>query len=102
MSGEISMIDSAAVYNEQSRELVLFMVNRSLDTDISTEISLEGFDIEGIVQHLAIEGYDLKQTNCPDEQPVVPIEKHSSSQLGEGISVSLSKASWSMMRVKLK
>ncbi len=102
VSGEIPMIDSAAVYNEQNHEVVLFMVNRSLDTDISTEISLEGFDIEGVVQHLAIDGYDLKQTNGPDEQTVVPIEKHSASQSGEGISVNLSKASWNMIRIKLK
>lgn len=73
----VPCIGSAAVYNEASGEVVLFIVNRSLEKDITLGYAMEGFCIEAVLQWKTLEGYGLKVANAAkDPLAVVPKDKN--------------------------
>ena len=91
----IPYIDFAAVISEDEKELAVFVVNRSLDESCSIDLSLSGYENYRPVQHIAIEGDDLKAVNTADEpNNIVPAEK----SVAEGIT--LSPHSWNMIIFK--
>lgn len=99
----VSFIDSATVLNEAAGELVLFIVNRSLESDLEVQCSIKGLDIQGVVQWVSMEGCDLKSGNTATAPlEVVPVEKESLVLDGSRLILPLSKASWNMVRVQLK
>ncbi len=98
----VPCIGSAAVYNKSTNEVVLFIVNRSLDKDIRVDCSLEGFYIDGVLEWKSMEGYDLKAVNSAEEPfAVVPTDKTDIQASQSGISFEVTKASWNMVRVKV-
>lgn len=91
----IPYVDSAAVISEDGKELAVFVVNRSLDESCLIDLSLSGYENYRPVQHIAIEGDDLKAVNTADEpNNIVPAEK----SVSEGIT--LSPHSWNMIIFK--
>lgn len=91
----IPYIDSAAVISEDSGELAVFVVNRSLDESCTVDFSLSGYENYRPAKHIAMEGVDLKAVNTADEpNNVMPAEK----EISEGIT--LSPHSWNMIIFK--
>jgi alpha-N-arabinofuranosidase len=98
----VPAIASACVYNEDAGEVVFFIVNRSLTKDIKVECTLDGFDVKGAAQWVALEGYDLMDENTADNPDnVVPHEKEGVT-IGEGAFVfTVSEKSWNMIRIEV-
>lgn len=91
----IPYVDTVAVLSEDEKQISIFAVNKSLDSDC--ELELQMTDLEGYkaVKHVALEGDDLKAANTAEEtDKVTPVEK----QMGDKIT--LAPASWNMIVLK--
>ena len=68
------------------------MVNRSMDEACEMDFVLSGFEAYKVVQHVALEGDDLKAVNTADApNTVVPVEKEILDK------ISLAPHSWNMI-----
>ncbi|MBQ8879075.1 MAG: alpha-N-arabinofuranosidase [Lachnospiraceae bacterium] len=86
----IPYVDTIAVLSEDEKQISVFAVNKSLDSDC--ELILKGFEGYKPVKHVALEGDDLKAANTAEEtDKVTPVEK----QIGDA--VTLAPASWNMI-----
>lgn len=89
---EIPYLDTVAVLSEDEQKISIFAVNKSLDSSCGLELGLTGFEGYKPVNHIALEGEDLKAANTAEEtDKVVPVEK----QIGDELV--LAPASWNMI-----
>lgn len=90
----VPYVDSVAVLSEDEKSLTVFAVNRSLESDC--ELDVELFDGFKPIEHIAVEGDDVKACNT-EENPdnVVPVEKKIDGKLV------MSPRSWNMFRFAL-
>ena len=87
----VTDIETAAVYNGDKDQLVLFTVNRCLDKSIPLTIDLRGFEGYNVSRHIALESDDMLITNSASCERVRPVEK------AVGNPVVLSPASWNVI-----
>lgn len=87
---DVTDIESAAVYNKEKDQLVLFIVNRCLDKTIPLKLDLSGFNEFTNVKHIALESSDMLITNSASNEQVKPIER-------DGIPATLAPASWNVL-----
>lgn len=88
-------LTTSVIYNEETKEMVVFAVNRSLEEDMELELMAEGLPGLQLVQHTELACDDLKAVNTAGEQKVAPAER----MAGEG-PVVLKKQSWNMLRFR--
>ena len=91
----VPYLETSVIHNEDRRELVLFAVNRSLDEDMTVEISFENFADLRAVEHIELYADDLKAVNRACEQTVSPCEREISP---DAKTTALKKHSWNMIR----
>ena len=63
---------SSVTYDEQKGEVVAFVANRSLDSDMELDIDLDGFDSLSLCEHIEIYSDDLNATNTAECEAVKP------------------------------
>jgi alpha-N-arabinofuranosidase len=93
---DVPCLDGVAVYNEEKKETTLFILNRSLTTDLSAEIKVGGAG--RLVEHLQMAGFDLKAANGWGRETVKPQALGGGEMTGEGLEARLPKASWNVLR----
>lgn len=98
--GTVPYIDITAVYNDEIDELTLFIINRSIDKDLSVNINIGGFEEYILVEHVTLIHSDIKAVNTKDNpDEVIPgIGRGLSLESGE-IRGEISKLSWNCLRV---
>ena len=95
----VPYIESVAVFNEESSELVIFAVNRSLEEVVDFEIEIQGLKITGKPVFEELSGKNLKAVNTKNKESVRPQSKTSAKVSKNAISVELKPLSWNMIRV---
>ncbi len=98
---DIPYIDCTAVLSEKVDEVTLFIVNKNLEEDISCNVSLAQFSFEGVIEWVTLSGYDLSCVNTAENKLVQPTQCNSFTIANQTISLTLQKASWNMLRLKL-
>jgi len=98
--GDVSCIDSVAIYNDQRDEVVLFAVNKDIDEDIEISMELRQFADYQIIEHVIQTSDDMFATNT-EEHPnnVVPAVCDNSRIEGGCLVSRLQKHSWNMIRL---
>jgi alpha-N-arabinofuranosidase len=97
---DIPYLETVAVHNEETDELSIFAVNRSLDDAIELEAGIFGYDNYAFEEHIALHNSDLMAGNSAKGETVMP-EKQSGAKLeGAVLSVRLVPASWNVIRLK--
>ncbi|MDI9513131.1 MAG: alpha-N-arabinofuranosidase [Bacillota bacterium] len=98
---DVPYLDTVAVNNEDTGEIVIYAVNKDLEEDMLMECDLRGFDGYTVTSHTVLEHDDLKAVNTEDNQyNVVPHDK-GQSLLEDGLlKAKLSKASWNVIKLK--
>ena len=81
-------------YNQEKDEVVVFAENRSLDSEIELDVSLDGFDGYKICEHIEFYADDLNTENDKESQRVLPKSRDISGK------IELKKHSWNMLRYK--
>ena len=77
-------------------ELTVFAVNRSLESDMELELSLEGYEDYKLTSHKELYHNDIKVENDKDNQRVCPVSR----EISDVPSVILKKHSWNMLTFK--
>lgn len=98
--GEVDAV-SAAVVRHEDGSLVVFLANRSLDTDIDATLDLgEVGSLTWIDEAVTMSGPDYNLLNTQDNPTQVLPEPNPSARLdGSRLQVSLPAVSWSMIRL---
>ncbi len=92
----VPYVESSVVINEETGELVLFAVNRSLDEDILLDFVSEGYGECTLSEHIELYCDDLKAINDKDTERVAP----KSVEISKNGDITLKKHSWNMLRFK--
>lgn len=95
-------LDHVAVYDEESRELVIFAVNRNKNADLELAAELFGFQAENVIEHAVYSSADPFVTNQKNQAAVKPESCDSSCITKDGIISRLPAFSWNMIRIRIK
>ena len=90
----IPYVDSVAVLSEDESTITIFAVNRSMDSKSELDIDLSGFDGYKACKWVALEGYDVKETNSATDSHVKTVEKAIPDTFA------LEPLSWNMIQLK--
>ena len=96
----VPCLETAAVWNEEKKELTVFAVNKS-DQPMQLSTALNGFGALSPIEHLTMHGYDFKAVNTaanPDN--VVPHADGQTTVSGDTAVSELSPYSWNVIRLK--
>jgi alpha-N-arabinofuranosidase len=95
-SWQIPYLSASVIHDEQTGEVTVFAVNRSLTEELELDIDLENFTSCRLAEHVELHCEDLKAVNTKDEAPVVP----ASRPVNADGPVVLKKHSWNMLRFR--
>lgn len=96
---QVSVLESAAVVNEEGQTLTVFLLNRDTEEAVETVISFRGFDKLKEIEHIAYYNEDLEAVNTPQAPDnVVPIKKPAGTVERETYTTVLEKCSWHVIR----
>ena len=97
----IPVIDCAATLAKDGGEIVLFLINRSLDRELECTISLADIGAISISDYVSVYGFMPGDGNTADVSSVFP-RKNSCCSCGKGqVTATLPRFSWNMIRVKI-
>ena len=101
--GTVSALDAICTYDETSNSAALFVVNRSLEESYTTEIDLRGFSDVSVIEQVTITDTNLKRSNNLEVgEAVQPIKDVTAVVINGKIQVTLTPASWQMVRISLQ
>jgi alpha-N-arabinofuranosidase len=95
---DVDTLDSVAVYNEEKNETTLFILNRSVESDIVTEIAIGG--AKELFEHIRLSGFVLKDINNIGGELVCPVSIAGKKLDGEKIEIQIPKLSWNVLRFR--
>lgn len=100
--GETPQIASAAVVDDETKTLSLFLLNTSLTDQAETELDLRSFGKSSMSSRTVLAGSNLDAQNSFDNPEVVKPAKEATSSGDNGVyTVTLPKASWNVFRFSL-
>ncbi len=99
---QIPYVDCAAVLSDNASELTLFVVNKHPRQDIELRADLSDLLPEGMIEWVALSGHDMETVNTAGHSPVKPVCPGNAEIGPQGVSLSLPKASWNMLRLSVK
>ncbi len=96
----VPCLETAAVWNEENRELTVFAVNKS-DQPMQLSTILSGFGDLAPAGHLTMHGYGFKETNTADNpENVIPHDDGKTTVSGDTAVSELAPYSWNVIRLK--
>ncbi|MCL2508612.1 MAG: alpha-N-arabinofuranosidase [Oscillospiraceae bacterium] len=95
---DVSDVDAAAVYDEESGALTVFAVNRDLENNAEFRVDLRGFPGMRPVEHIFMASDDLTARNCAAGCAVRPQRSVVSPMDGGVYDCVIKKASWNVLR----
>lgn len=99
---DVPMLDTSAVYDEETGMVTVFAVNRALADELETAIDLRAFPNAGLDMHSTLHHPDLSAGNtyaAPDT--VMPRVGFGGTMEGGIFTVRLPAASWNVLRFKV-
>jgi alpha-N-arabinofuranosidase len=101
--GNVPIVDSVAVYNEEAEELVVFAVNKDLQESATLEMELRQFCDYQLVEHVVLHHEDLYAVNTEAAPNTVAPTLCPDSRIENGmLHAVLQEKSWNMLRMKRK
>ena len=102
----VPQLESVAVYNEETGELTVFAVNRSVTDSLQLEFELRGFAAAGAapfeqVEYTVIQNSDPNAINSAEQPFAIMPELSDAAQIKSGVlTASLPALSWNVLRLK--
>ena len=98
----VPYVDCAAVLSEDGKEVILFIVNKNLEEDIRCKTCLSGLSCDSVIEWVILSGFAPDDVNTAERAGVRP-KRHKGAIVTERvISFTLPKASWNMLRLRLR
>ena len=92
--GELPIVEPAVVYNEETDEVRVFVLNCSQEEDTEFQMELQGYGDKKSVKHLVLNGDDLEARNTLENPDNVVMKE---LEVPEGKTVILPKMSWNVI-----
>ncbi len=89
---EAPYLVTSVIHNEETREIMVYAVNRSLTEEMELDISLDGFGDCRLREHVELYSDDLKAVNTVSHSAVLP------QNVAMGESIKIKKHSWNMLK----
>ncbi|MBQ8515233.1 MAG: alpha-N-arabinofuranosidase [Ruminococcus sp.] len=89
----VPYVETAAVHDQDKKEVTVFAVNRSLKESCSLTVDLKNAEL---IEHIAVTGENVKDTNTADEERVFPVWIEE-----EGNASVLPPKSWNVLRYRM-
>lgn len=100
---DVPYLESIAVHNEEKGEVTVFAVNRHLEEALPLEVDLRSFEGFTLLEHIVLESDDLKAYNTSATPNKVAPHRNGNATVSDSIvNANLAKASWNVIRLKLK
>lgn len=100
---DVPYLESIAVHNEEKGEVTVFAVNRHLEEALPLEVDLRSFEGFTLLEHIVLESDDLKAYNTSASPNRVAPHRNGNATVSDSIvNANLAKASWNVIRLKLK
>ncbi|MFS0723184.1 alpha-N-arabinofuranosidase [Paenibacillus sp. 1P07SE] len=100
---DVPYLEAIAVHNEDKQEITIFAVNRHLEESLPLSVDLRSFGACTLIEHIVLEHDDLKAVNTEQQPDHVKPHNRGTAAVEEGsVTASLGKASWNVIRLKLK
>jgi alpha-L-arabinofuranosidase len=98
--GPVPFVDAVATHDVESRQTVLFVVNRSVDLAVELDADVRGVRAGAVVEALTLADRDVQATNT-EERPnrVMPRVLDGATLTGGALHAVLPPVSWSMLRL---
>ena len=99
----VNFVEAIGVLSDEEREITLFAVNRSQDSLMELECSLNNMGDLELIEHIVLEHEDIKATNT-EENPdkVKPHNQGKTLVNGHRAIVELPVLSWNVVRLRVK
>ncbi|WP_338329744.1 alpha-L-arabinofuranosidase C-terminal domain-containing protein [Commensalibacter sp. Nvir] len=99
--GNAKIVQSAAVYNEEEKQIAFFTLNTELKQSVEVSFHLEDFGQTTVTEHITLQGKDLQARNTfAHPNAVVPRKVHMSpDELSRG-AITLPPMSFNMVIIK--
>lgn len=94
---QVPYIDSIAVYNPDTAEFVVFIVNKAKE-QMDFKLNIDNAELGSVVAATQFAGYDIHQTNEDQSMDLQMLEGVTAS--GNQVSATLEPLSWNMIRIK--
>ena len=94
--GELPIVEPAVVYNEETDEVRVFVLNCSQDEDTEFTMELPGYGDTKIKKHLALFGEDMELRNTIEQPDNVTMKELDITGV-QGTAVVLPKLSWNII-----
>lgn len=94
---QVPYIDSIAVYNPDTAEIVVFIVNKAQE-QMDFNLNIDNAKLGPVVAATQFAGYDIHQTNEDQSMDLQMLEDVTVS--GSQVSATLEPLSWNMIRIK--
>ena len=99
--GEVSVLDSVCIWNEEDGELTIFAVNKDLNEDLEVSCDLRQFADYSVVEHIVLTDDDMKAVNTEsDPNRVAPVQSDASGMDNGRFTTVFGKHSWNVVRLK--
>ena len=98
----VPYVESVAVHNEETSEVVIFAVNRNAEEAVEFDVDLQGFNVTGINGFSEMSGFDVKKTNTKSSDVVKPNDNAVAKVSGNTVSAEFAPLSWNMIKVSVK
>lgn len=93
--GDLPIVEPAVVYNEETDEVRVFVLNCSQDEDTEFEMELQGYGDKKVKKHLVLNGDDLEARNTFEDPDNVVMKELEAP--ADGTKVVLPKMSWNIV-----
>lgn len=97
--GDVTDVESIAVWNEEKGEVTIFAVNRNLKEDVVLTTDARSFEGYRFAEHIVLESDDLKTENRFGHENVAPKTVDQTTNDGGVLTSMLHKASWNVIRL---
>lgn len=97
---EVSYIDQVVIFNEEKKELVLYLINRRNEL-AEVDLELQGFVISKVAEHTVLSHSDIKADNKVNHENVKPCTDTIRGSKEGKINCKLNPYSWNMIRVEV-
>ncbi len=97
---DVPYLESTAVWNEETNEIIIFAVNRNLEEPMELSCQIDGFGSYRVLEHLQMSGGDLKAVNTAERQPIHTDLGDTGREEDNMLSICLPAASWNVIRMK--
>ncbi len=94
----VPFVETSVIRNENTREIIVFAVNRSLEENIECALEFESFGEVVMTEHIELYSDDLKAVNTKEKENVSPEHKEIVPNKSTHQHLTIKKHSWNMLK----